>query len=296
MSRTDMHLDAILRHLGAVYYESRHGEASRADVDRALGTVEEHVQEQPRPSQLGTTAPPGLPRPRSRREARCVKAVMTTAVVTVDRLTPYKEIARLLSENRVSGLPVLFAERHVTGVVTEANLLADEEKRACERVAIPGHGPQQQWALTAEELMSSPAITISPNATIAGAARGMTARNVRRLPVVDSGGRLLGIVSRRDLLSVFLRPDNDVAADVREIFDEMLLPVGPETVTVTVKDGIVILTGPPGTDRNRIMVAVAIRLAWGVDGVVDIIDRRDVSDRDTKPAAAHSASATPQSS
>ncbi len=66
MSRTDMHLDAMLRHLGAVYYESRHGQASRADVDRALDTVEEHVQEQPGPSQPGATAPPGLPQRRSR--------------------------------------------------------------------------------------------------------------------------------------------------------------------------------------------------------------------------------------
>jgi CBS domain-containing protein len=124
---------------------------------------------------------------------------------------------------------------------------------------------------------------------------GADRRGADGLPVVDSGGRLLGIVSRRDLLSVFLRPDDDVAADVREIFDEMLA-ADPETITVTVKDGIVVLTGPPGNDRDRITVAVAIRLAWGVDGVVDIIDRRDASDRDAKPAAAHHASAPPQSS
>jgi CBS-domain-containing membrane protein len=172
---------------------------------------------------------------------------MTTAVVTADRLAPYKEIVRLLAENRVSGLPVRCAERQVAGVVTEANLLA--------------------------ELMSAPAITIGQNATIAGAAREMSAHNVRRLPVVDSGGRLLGIVSRRDLLSVFLRPDGDVAADVREILGEML-PAGSGTVAVTVKDGVVVLEGPPGAGRDR--VAVAIRMAWGVD-------------------AAHRASAPPQS-
>lgn len=295
MSRTDIHLDAMLRHLGAVYYESRHGEASRADVDRALGTVEEHVQEQPGPSGPGATAPLGPPRPQPRRWARRVRDVMTTAVVTVDRLAPYKEIARLLAENRVSGLPVLCEERRVAGVVTEANLLAVEEKRAWERTAIPGHGPQEHWALTAGELMSSPAITIGPNATIAGAAREMNARNVRRLPVVDEDGRLLGIVSRRDLLSVFLRPDGDVAADIRGIFDEVL-PADSGIVTVTVKDGVVVLTGPPGADRDRVAVAVAIRMAWGVDGVVDIIDRRDAPDGGTGSAAAHRASATPQSS
>ncbi len=219
---------------------------------------------------------------------------MTTAVVTVDRLTPYKEIARLLSENRISGVPVLSEERHVAGVVTEANLLADQEKRAWERMAIPGHGPQQHWALTAGELMSAPAITIDPNATIAGAAREMSAHNVRRLPVVDEDGRLLGIVSRRDLLSVFLRTDGDVAAEVGEIFDEVL-PAGSGTVTVAVKDGVVVLTGPPGADRDRVAVAVAIRLAWGVDGVVDVIDRRGAADGGTEPGAANGASATPQS-
>jgi CBS domain-containing protein len=121
----------------------------------------------------------------------------------------------------------------------------------------------------------------------------MSAHNVRRLPVVDSGGRLLGIVSRRDLLTVFLRPDSDVAADVREIFDEML-PIGPRAVTVTVQDGVVILSGPLDTDRD--LVAVAIRLAWGVDGVVDIIDRRGTSGTGPQTAAARPAPAASQSS
>jgi len=268
MTRTDVHLDALLRNLGAAYYESVHGEASRTDVNRALDTVEEHVREEPGPSRSGDGSSSGLPR--QRRWARRVRDVMTTSVVTVDRLTPYKEIARLLSGNRVSGLPVLSEERHVLGVVTEANLLAEEEKRALERMAIPGHGPQQQWALTAADLMSSPAITIHPDATIAGAAREMSAHNVRRLPVVDENGRLLGIVSRRDLLSVFLRPDDDVAAEVREVLDEVL-HADSKTAAVTVVDGVVALTWSPGADRT--LVAVAIRLAWGIDGVVDIVSR-----------------------
>jgi CBS domain-containing protein len=219
---------------------------------------------------------------------------MTTDVVTVDRVAPYKEIVRLLAENRVSGLPVLFEGGQVAGVVTESNLLAEGEKRAWEQVAVPGHGSQQDRALTAGELMSAPAVTIGPNATIAGAAREMSAHSVRRLPVVDEDERLLGIVSRRDLLSVFLRPDGEVAADVREIFAEVL-PAGSGIVTVTVKDGVVVLTGPPGADRGQVAVAVAIRMAWGVDGVVDIIDRRDVSHGGTEAVAAHRASAAPAS-
>jgi CBS domain-containing protein len=153
-------------------------------------------------------------------------------------------------------------------------------------MAIPGHTlrPQQHWALTAGELMSAPAITIGSDATIADAARAMNAHHIRCLPVVDSGGRLLGVVSRRDLLSVFLRPDDDVATEVRRIFDEVL-PAEPGIITVTVKDGVVVLTGAP--DADRVLVAVAIRLAWRVDGVIDIIDRRVAADGGPGPGADH---------
>jgi len=260
-----------------------------------LHKAEEHVHERQGPSQLEAAAAPSLPWWQGRHWARRVRDVMTTTVVTASRLTPYKEIARLLAENQISGLPVLAEGRHVAGVVTGANLLAVEEKRAWERMAVPGHrlGPHQHWALTAGELMSSPAITISPDATVGSAARAMNDHHVRRLPVVDSGGHLLGIVSRRDLLSVFLRSDGEVAAEVREVFGEVLR-ASPATITVTVTDGVVILTGPPGA--NRALVAVAIRLAWGVDGVVDIIDRRGASRGSTEPAVAHRALATLESS
>jgi CBS domain-containing protein len=225
MPRTDIHLDAMLRHLGAAYYESLHGRASHADVTRALDTVEDHLHEQTKPSQAGVTPPAGRREPHPRRWTRRVRDVMTTSVVTVDRLTPYKEIVRLLTENRISGMPVLSMGRHVTGVVTEADLLAEEDKTARERMARPGHvlrRAPRHWALTAGELMTSPAITIHPDATIPAAARTMNTHHIRRLPVVDSEGRLLGIVGRRDLLSVFLRPDTDIAAEVRQIFDEVL--------------------------------------------------------------------------
>jgi CBS-domain-containing membrane protein len=294
MARADIHLDAMLRHLGAAYYDSLHGRASRADVNRALGTVEEHVHEQPAPVRPGVTPAAGA-QPHPGRWTRRVRDVMTTAVVTVDEAASYKEIARLLAGNRISGVPVLATGRQVVGMVTEADLLAHEDRRAWEQVAVPGHGlrAQQDWALTAGRLMSSPAVTIHPDATIAGAARAMSAHHARRLPVVDEAGCLLGIVSRRDLLSVFLRPDGDVAADVREILGEVL-HIGPGTVTVTAQDGVVVLSGPMDTDRD--LVAVAIRLAWGVDGVVDIIDRRGTSGTGPQAAAGRPAPAAPESS
>src|SRR5690242_502032 len=130
MTRTDTHLDAMLRHLGAAYYESLHGRAARSDVARALDTVEEHFGEQ------AQAHPAGRPHPahhedglRRSRWARRVGDVMTTAVVTVDRITPYQEIDRLLPRHRISGVPVLKMGREVVGVVSQTDLLAAEDER-----------------------------------------------------------------------------------------------------------------------------------------------------------------------
>ena len=286
MPRTDVHLDGMLRHLGAAYYESLHGRATRADVVRALDTVEEHLNEQQTSRQVSGRHPAGehradhngavLPHPRG--WSHRVSDVMTTSVVTVVRITPYKEIARLLAEHRISGLPVLKMGREVIGVVTEADLLAAEEKVQRRLHAAPRRlrwsRREQHPALTAGELMTTPAITIGPHATVPAAARLMTAQHVRRLPVVDEKGKLAGIVSRRDLLSVFLRPDEDIAADVRRLLDELLL-AEPGEADVSVRDGIVTLTGTldPKTGPHGDLIPAAIKLMWGVDGVVDIIDR-----------------------
>jgi CBS domain-containing protein len=286
MPRTDVHLDGMLRHLGAAYYESLHGRATRADVVRALDTVEEHLNEQRPARAAGDRQPGGDHRAghggagpsRPRGWSRRVCDVMTTSVVTVDRITPYKQIARLLTEHRISGMPVLKMGREVAGVVTEADLLDAEEKVQRQMHAAAGRAwwPRRARhpALTAGELMSAPAITIGPQATIPAAARLMNTHHLRRLPVVDDKGKLAGIVSRRDLLSVFLRPDEDIAADVRRLFDEVLL-AGPGQAGVAVRDGVVTLTGTldPNAGPHGDLIPVAIKLMWDVDGVVDVIDR-----------------------
>jgi CBS domain-containing protein len=284
MARTDVHLDAMLRHLGAAYYESLHGRATRTDVARALDTVEEHLNEQPQ--HLGPARAQGHPRPhhgaevRHRRWARRVSDVMTTSVVTVDRITPYQEIDRVLTEHRISGLPVLKMGREVAGVVTEADLLAAEDernRRARMASSIGGrwlHRKQPYVSLTAGTLMTAPAITIAPGATIPAAARLMNAHHIRRLPVVDEDGKLVGIVSRRDLLSVFLRPDADITHDVCQVLDE--IPVAdPKDVIVTVHHGVVSLTGTmrPEPDDGHDLIPLALRLIWDVDGVVDVVNK-----------------------
>jgi CBS domain-containing protein len=281
MSRTDIHLDAMLRHLGAAYYESLHGRATRSDVNRALDTVEEHLHEQ--------AAAPARPAPparhkddvRHRRWARRVSDVMTTSVVTVDRYTSYQEIDRLLTERRISGIPVLKMGRQVAGVVTEADLLAAEDETA--RQARMAGTLGRRWRLrkqphvnlTAGTLMTSPAITIGPDATIPAAARLMNTHHVRRLPVVDQEGRLVGVVSRRDLLSVFLRPDEDIVRDARQVLDELPL-ADPKDVIVRVKHGVVTLAGTmragSGED-DQDLLPLALRLVWDIDGVVDVVNR-----------------------
>lgn len=207
---------------------------------------------------------------------------MTTQVITVDRVTPYKEIARLLAEHRISGLPVLKMGREVVGVVTEADLVATQAHttrrlRSGNRRTWWPRG-QQHPALIAGELMTSPAITIGPDATVPAAARLMSTHQLRRLPVVDADGKLVGVVSRRDLLSVFLRPDEDIAADVRRVLDDFVL-AEPGEADVMVRNGIVTLTGTvkPAAGRHTDLIPVAIRLMWDVDGVVDIMDHLGVS-------------------
>jgi CBS domain-containing protein len=276
MARTDAHLDAMLRHLGAAYYESLHGRAARSDVARALDTVEEHLGEQ------GPPAPkaPHHEELRKRRWARRVCDVMTTAVVSVDRITPYQDIDRLLTKHRISGVPVLKMGREVVGVVSETDLLAaeDETRRQARMAASMGRRwhlrKQPHVRLTAGALMTSPAITIGPEATIPGAARLMNTHHITRLPVIDEKGKLIGIVSRRDLLSVFLRPDADIAHDARQVLDELPL-ADPKEAIAEVRHGVVTLTGSmrPEADHEQDLMPLALRLIWDIDGVVDVVNR-----------------------
>ena len=294
MARTDMHLDASLRHLGAAYYESLHGRATRSDVHRALDTVEEQLGEQGAHSaQAGSASAHHGAGTRHRRWARKVSDVMTTSVLTVDRITPYQDIDRLLTEHGISGVPVLMMGRQVAGVVSETDLLAAEDESA-RRVRM-ARAVGRRWrlrkqphvSLTAGSLMKAPAITIGPDATIPAAARLMNTHHVRRLPVIDSGGQLVGIVTRRDLLSVFLRPDSDITHDARQVLGELPL-ADPKDVIVTVRHGVVTLAGAmrPEPDQEKDLVPLLLRLIWDIDGVVDVVNKLG------EAAASHSAKTT----
>jgi CBS domain-containing protein len=207
---------------------------------------------------------------------RRVRDVMTRDVITVDEHTPFKEIVELLTEYRVGGLPVLNTGGRVVGMVSEADLLLKEEfpQGSPEARLVEGRRRRELRAKaagdTAVELMTAPAVTVGPDVTLAEAARLLHRHQIKRLPVVDPAGPLLGIVSRADLLKVFLRSDDQIARDVRQDVLGRAMWIDPDSVTVEVRDGVVTLTGQL---ERRSLTSIAVGLAHGVDGVVDVVDR-----------------------
>ncbi|ARZ66724.1 CBS domain-containing protein [Streptomyces abikoensis] len=210
------------------------------------------------------------------RTQRTVSDVMTQTVVAVSGDAPYKQIARTLAEWKVSAVPVLAGEGRVIGVVSEADLLSKEEYKGREPTDVAR--PEQlgdlakAGARTAEDLMSTPAVTVHADATVAEAARIMARKGVKRLPVVDAEGMLAGIVSRADLLKVYLRSDEDIAQEVRDEVIARLFPHRSPTVEVQVTEGVVTLSGhlPDAT-----MVPFVARLVRAAEGVVNVDLRLD---------------------
>ncbi|MFE0632580.1 CBS domain-containing protein [Streptomyces sp. NPDC058864] len=200
------------------------------------------------------------------RHPATVGDVMTRKVVAVALGTSFKEIVRTLEQWKVSALPVVAGGTRVVGVVSEADLLRKEERREDDAPPV-GAGPDKAAAVTAGELMTAPAITVHEDAPLARAARAMALHRVKRLPVVDADGALRGVVSRGDLLKVFLRTDEDLTRDVRELIAGELLPEAWQSVDVEAADGVVTVSGLL-TDRS--LVPVVARMVRSVEGVVDV--------------------------
>jgi len=199
--------------------------------------------------------------------------VMTTRVIAVKRSADYKEICWVLRQYRVSACPVINDDGNVVGVVSEADLLY--------KVADPSPPSgliRLRWklgeeskvnAVTAGQLMTTPAISIQPEAPVQVAAQVMQDRRVRRLPVVGPGGLLIGIVSRSDLLSVYERPDGDVRNEVvREILAREF-GLDPAEFEVTVASGVVTLAGPVARLQTALELLARVRHAEGVVAVRD---------------------------
>ena len=203
-----------------------------------------------------------------------VKDVMSTHVIAVRRTAAYKEIAAMLHSQRVSAFPVIDEDNKVIGVVSEADLLA--------KVALEGTVPRTLQSLaqehlrtrvnavTAADLMTKPPVTIGPDEPVTHAARLMYNQGVKRLPVTSDDGRLIGIVTRSDILGVYNRPDAEIQHQVSQDLILGTFRSDPDRFTVTVKDGIVTIEGTPETTPAGHDIIDAVR---HMEGVVAVRDR-----------------------
>ncbi|MCX4799113.1 MULTISPECIES: CBS domain-containing protein [unclassified Streptomyces] len=198
--------------------------------------------------------------------------LMTDEVVSVVPVTSFKEVAKLLAQHNISGLPVLDDEDRVVGIVSESDLLNRQAARHLVTGDFPdaavGTAVSSGAEFTAAEVMSTPAVTVHADETAPDAARLMMRSGVERLPVVDDEDRLVGIVTRRDLLRVFLRPDAEIR---RRLVEDVLvgtMGLRADVVTVHAVDGVVTLEGRL---ESQSQIAVLTFLAEQLDGVVAVV-------------------------
>jgi CBS-domain-containing membrane protein len=210
-----------------------------------------------------------------------VASVMTTDVVRAEYGTPFKEVARLLAGHRISGLLVVDDDERVIGVISETDLMMHqaqapvpyEPKRRFRFTALtPGakRRAAKARARTAGQLMTEPPVTVHADDSIVEAARVMAERHVQRLPVLDPEERLVGIVTRRDLLQVFLRPDAEIRKEVIEEVLVRALWLAPRSVDVSVTEGVVTLDGHM---ERKSETGIAVSMTRQIDGVVDVVDQ-----------------------
>jgi CBS domain-containing protein len=211
-----------------------------------------------------------------------VSDVMTGDVRAAGPETLYRDLVALVAGNQINAVPVVDSGRRVLGVVTESDLLlkvgyagAEEPNWFARRRRSRLH---KAAGRNAAELMTGPAVVVVASTSVAGAARTMDQARVKQLPVVDDLGRLIGIVTRGDLLKGHLRPDTEVHADVRAAAREVLLGEDSAFVEAVVSGGIVTFTGRVERASTAILL---VRVTWQVPGVVDVTDELtyEVDDR-----------------
>ena len=213
---------------------------------------------------------------------RTVTDVMTTTVHVAAPSTPFKLLVQLIDENRISAVPIVDRNGIPVGLVSESDLLVKERRAELEseHAWIRRRLKEKAQATIASDLMTSPAITVELATQIPEAARIMQERGVRRLIVVDARGRIAGIVTRSDLLQVFLRTDEDVRDEVVGRIIPAVMPTQPHVVEVDVESNVITLSGE--VDR-RTDAEILARLARDVDGVVDVVNALTFRWDDTRP-------------
>ena len=232
-----------------------------------------------------TAAMPVLPRHRT------VSDVMTTRVHVTGPLAPFKFLVRLIEENRVSAIPIVDEQGVPIGIVSESDLLIKERRRELSSDDLLHFQKRRQERAKAAgsvawEIMTSPVITVAFDTSLSQAARLMQERDVRRLVVVDVRGRIAGIVSRSDLLQVFLRTDGQLRDEIAgKLIPALLSPA--DTVGVEVRWNMVTLSGH--VDRKS-DVEILTRLTSELDGVVNVVDKLTYRWDDSKAAPVDSSS------
>lgn len=185
--------------------------------------------------------------------------LMSTEVISVSPQTPIKDAARLMFRHRVSGLPVCDEASCLVGIITEADFLRIEVAR--------DEAETLQPIETVDQVMSRGVVTVGPDEPIADAAKKMVVHDVKRMPVVDDGDHVLGIISRLDVVAVFTRPDEIIEDEIREDLIRRVLFVDPDDINVSVVEGVVRLGGEIGTSNESRLVE---ELARRLDGVIRV--------------------------
>lgn len=219
---------------------------------------------------------------------RTVADVMTKNVHIAGPQTPFKLLVRLIEENRISAVPIVDQHGLPVGIVSESDLLVKERRSELEHGHDLIHGARRRGLRSkaggtlASELMTSPPVTVPATTSLSDAARLMQERNVRRLVVVDGRGRIAGIVSRSDILQVFLRTDEDLWGEITKGLIPAILTYALERPRVDVRWNVVTLSGE--VDR-RSDAEILVRLIHDLDGVVAVIDHLSYRWDDTSGSA-----------
>jgi CBS-domain-containing membrane protein len=252
--------DALQRYLGAVAATAATKAAESAPAP----------EEAPPPGPVRKTPAPAPAPPR-------VRDVMSVPAVSVTGDTPFLDVAHTLSHEQVSAVPVVDAEDHVIGVVSESDLLA----KAAVTAEPHRHGPlgrlrqhrlyEKSRGETAATLMTFPPVTVRPGELVADAAWTAAHARLKRLPVTDHQGRLVGVVSRIDLLRALIRDDAEIHAEVESVIRHQFL-LDPETFEVTVEHGVVVLAGRP----DAATIPKLLEAVREIEDVVDVVDHLGV--------------------
>jgi CBS-domain-containing membrane protein len=217
-----------------------------------------------------------------------VSDVMAAPVISVQPATSFKRMVELLDQHQICALPVVDADGCVLGIVSDTDLALKEEHQPSGQIPFFADAARRAQhakaqGTTAADLMSSPVATLLPGASLEVAARLLRQRRVRHLPVVDAAGRLVGMVTRRDLLKVFLHPDAELRYEITVGVLHATFNLPDHAVQVQARDGVVTLTGEVPWRSSAREIVDRVR---ALDGVVDVVDRLSWTHDDTVTATA----------